>query len=35
MSLGKPLWIQTRQTIQSLLSVDNPTLQHDLKLRNE
>ncbi|XP_077293001.1 fumarylacetoacetate hydrolase [Arctopsyche grandis] len=35
MSLGRPLWIQTRQTIQSLLSKDNPTLQNNTELREK
>lgn len=34
MGLGRPAWTETRQTIQKLLSADEPTLRDDEKLRS-
>ncbi len=33
LALGRPVWIKTRQILQQLLAVDNPTLRDDATLR--
>lgn len=35
MGLGRAFWVQARQTIQNLLSSDNPILQNDASLREK
>lgn len=35
MALGKAAWTEARQTLQSLLSIDNQTLRDDQALRAE
>ncbi|GLV46376.1 Fumarylacetoacetase [Carabus blaptoides fortunei] len=35
MALSRPAWLEARQTLQSLLSVENKTLAQDIQLRSE
>jgi hypothetical protein len=35
MGLNRPAWLEARQTIQTLLSADNPTLRDDKHLREK
>ena len=35
MKLGRPAWIEARQTIQSILSAQNPLLRDDQNLRKK